>query len=92
LFVLPSKRRNGYALEILSLAENICKELGAKYLGLGVGITKDYQAAMSLYIDCGYKPDGLGLYHRPLKDNFVRYQDTITIDNSTTLWFIKKVL
>ena len=91
LFIFPSKRRNGFASKIINHTEKMCKINHFARVGLGVGVTKDYQAALALYTSMGYKPDGNGLYHSSLKNHFVEYQDTLTIDRSTTLWFVKEL-
>ena len=87
--VLPSLRRKGIGQQLLKLVENHARDQGHRQIGLGVGVTQDYQAAFTLYMKAGYLPDGNGLYHADLPHSFAAYGDKIAIDNSTTLWFVK---
>ena len=43
-------------------AENRIKKY-SNMAGIGFGVYKDYGAAQILYINRGYKPDGLSLIH-----------------------------
>lgn len=89
MYVLPSMRRKGIARSLLQAAEQWARKQGFASIGLGVGVTTDYQPALQLYVRSGYIPDGNGLYHATLPNEYASHGDTITIDNSTTLWFIK---
>jgi GNAT superfamily N-acetyltransferase len=87
--VLPSCRGQGVGKRMLEKIEHHAREQGFQKIGLGVGVTEDYQDAFRLYVGKGYKPDGRGLYHGSLPHEFARYGDQITVDNSTTLWLMK---
>lgn len=85
LNVLPQFRNNGIATKLLETAENLAfmhKDL----VGLGVGLTKDYVNALSLYIKLGYKPDRNGI-----TSNYqcVNYGESTILDDDLVLFFIK---
>lgn len=90
--VLPSCHRRGTGRALLAAAEEAARHQGFHQLGLGVGVTADYQPAMRLYLQSGYLPDGRGLYQYDCPGNFPARGDQITINNSTSLWFIKRLV
>lgn len=86
LGVLPAYRGQGVAKALLSAIEDFAI---ARKIGLGAGVTRDYQTALRLYLKSGYLPDGRGLYHAGLANEFADYGDMVVVDGSTTLWFVK---
>lgn len=87
LNVLPEFRNKGVGSKLLSLAEEHSKTIGS-YVGLGVGLLKDYGDAQKLYVKRGYVPDGLGISY---KNKSLSYNETVPVDDDLVLWFIKKL-
>lgn len=85
LNVLPPYRKKGIATRLLDLAEIHAMQRNER-VGLGVGLYPDYGTAQKLYINRGYKPDGLGVtyrYQRIIPGNYV------CLDDDLILWFTK---
>ncbi len=61
LNVVPEEREQGVATALLTAFENIARDQGAEYIGISVGLTKDYGPAQRLYAKQGYIPDGNGI-------------------------------
>jgi GNAT superfamily N-acetyltransferase len=85
--VLPKARRKRYGSRLLDLAEDIVAQK-TDVVGLGVGLDADYGAAQRLYVLRGYVPDGRGLCWR---HNFLKYGDTVIVDDDLNLYFTKKL-
>ena len=85
--VLIKYRRLGIGKKLLNRAEKIVKER-SDFAGIGVGLYSDYGAAQILYIKNGYIPDGNGIYN---DNGYIKYGETIMIDDDVALYFIKKL-
>lgn len=59
--VLPHHRRKGIATALIERCENKAKAKSCEYIGISVGLTKDFGPAQILYAKCGYMPDGNGV-------------------------------
>ncbi|MHB8131724.1 MAG: GNAT family N-acetyltransferase [Mobilitalea sp.] len=62
LYVVPARRKNGVGKMLL----DECERSAAgeyQYIGLGVGLYKDYGSAQRLYTNNGYRLDGNGLIY-----------------------------
>ena len=87
LNVLPRFRRRGIGNALLDAAEAKIATR-ADFAGIGVGMTPDYGQAQRIYPQRGYLPDGRGLTQNREP---VRHDQSIVVDDSTVLWFIKKL-
>jgi GNAT superfamily N-acetyltransferase len=82
LVVFPKWRKNGIGEKFLGALESIAKEVGYKYIGLGVGLYCDYGHAQRLYVKRGYVPDGYGVFydHKEVAPgNLVRLDDDLNL-------------
>jgi GNAT superfamily N-acetyltransferase len=75
LYVVPEYRRRGIGKLLLDQCEGFASRT-YEYIGLGVGLYKDYGSAQRLYTKNGYELDGNGLMYKnvpvePGKDVFV---------------------
>ncbi len=85
--VLPKFRRKGIGTALLGEAE--CRvEERSTVVGIGVGMTSDYGAAQRMYPKRGYVPDGRGLTQEGIP---VVHDQPIRVNDSTVLWFTKKL-
>ena len=57
--VIPWRRR-GVGTALIAAAEAAVRDAGRHRIGIGVGMTPDYDAARRLYPRLGYVPDGFG--------------------------------
>lgn len=89
LNVLPPYRRQGVGSLLLDEIEAMAYAKSAR-VGLGVGLTADYQDALRIYIRRGYLPDGRGLYHPDLEHGSVRYGDRVVVDDDCNLWLTRE--
>ena len=85
--VLPKFRRKGVGTALLDEAERRAKER-SDVVGIGVGMTSDYGAAQRMYPKRGYVPDGRGLTQEGIP---VVHNQPIRVNDSTVLWFTKKL-
>ena len=61
LNVVVAYRRQGYATQLIRHFELMVQARGYSVIGIGVGVTPDYNAARSLYLSLGYVFDGAGI-------------------------------
>lgn len=61
LNIIPDKRQNGLATALIKHCESIALNKNCDFMGIGVGLYKDYGAAQRLYTKLGYIPDGNGV-------------------------------
>lgn len=87
LLVHPRFRRQGIGKLLICEAE---REAARNYnfVGLGVGLYKDYSSAQRLYVKNGYIPDGNGIVY---KDNEVKPGNYVFLDDDLLLYFYKKL-
>jgi predicted amidohydrolase/GNAT superfamily N-acetyltransferase len=62
LNVVVERRKQGIGTKLIKHVELIAKEKGCTSIGIGVGVTSDYDEARSLYPSLNYVPDGRGVY------------------------------
>jgi GNAT superfamily N-acetyltransferase len=60
LNVIIPWRRRGVGTALITAAEAVARDAGRRRVGIGVGMTPDYDAARRLYPALGYLPDGFG--------------------------------
>ncbi|TMW73384.1 GNAT family N-acetyltransferase [Alteribacter natronophilus] len=84
LIVFPEFRRNGIATLLMDELERIAAKHHCK-VGLGVGLYKDYNTAMHLYVKRGYLPDRQGLMYR---NEPVKPGSNVSVDDDLLLYFI----
>ena len=88
LNVLSEYRRCGVATAMIEKCENLAREKGHEYIGIGVGMDASYGAAQQLYVRRGYVPDGNGLtYDRKTLSK----GDFKPIDDDMSLMLIKSL-
>ncbi len=63
LFVTHDMRKKGIGKKLVIHCEKEAKHNDYTDIGIGVGVNKDYGAAMRLYIKLGYTPDGSGVVY-----------------------------
>lgn len=86
LNVLPRFRRRGIGRFMIEHCENLVREAGKDYIGIGVGMDFSYGAAQQLYVRMGYVPDGNGLtYDRQV----IAKGDFRPVDDEMSLMMIK---
>jgi hypothetical protein len=77
----------GIGNKLMNKAEEII-EVQSDLAGIGVGLFSDYGSAQIMYVKRGYIPDGKGIF----KPNFyVKFGETVVIDDNVVLYFIKKL-
>jgi len=84
--VLPECRQQGIATELIAGFENIARDQGAEYIGISVGLTKDFGPAQRLYYKLGYMPDGNGVTN---DRNFIDSGQNITLNDDVCLMMLK---
>lgn len=85
--VLPPLRRRRIGTRLMDEAERRIAER-SPVAGIGVGMTDDYGAAQRMYVERGYVPDGMGLWHR---DRYVSPGDRVTADDDLVLFLTKRL-
>ena len=55
-------RKNGIGTRMILAAEEIVRQKGVRLVGIGVGVTPDYDIAQHLYPRLGYVSDGTGIH------------------------------
>ena len=83
--VLPRFRRHGIGSLLMEQAEAEAA-VTSPVVGLGVGLTADYGAALRLYLQRGYLPDGHGLFYG---DHHPEYGEIVSVDDDLCLYFTK---
>lgn len=86
LNVLPEFRSRGIGATLLDWAEEAARKREYPYIGLGVGLYKDYGHAQKLYVKKGYVPDGNGVTYNYLP---ARPGKSVPLDDDLILWFKK---
>ena len=86
LNVLPPFRNRGVGSALIEIAEKAAFARG-DVVGLGVGLYEGYGSAHTLYIERGYRPDGLGITHNYKR---VAHGESVPLDDDLVLWFKKK--
>ena len=87
LNVLPSRRRQGLAGQLMDAAERLAAERSAT-VGIGVGLGPDYGPAQRMYVLRGYVPDGAGSAWRGRP---VGWGDSVTVNDDFLLHLVKAV-
>ncbi len=62
LNIIVEYRRHGYGTHLIKHMEERARERGHLILGIGAGLTPDYEAARRLYPSLGYISDGNGVH------------------------------
>lgn len=81
LLVVPKFRNRGVGKSLINEAEKVAAKT-YDYIGLGVGLYKDYGSAQRLYVKNGYVPDGNGIIYdnkEVLPGNHVFLDDDLLI-------------
>jgi ribosomal protein S18 acetylase RimI-like enzyme len=87
LNVLIKYRRMGIGNKLMNKAEEIIKEQ-SDFAGIGTGLFSDYGSAQIMYIKRGYVPDGKGIYKN---NSYIKFGETVLIDDDVVLYFIKEL-
>lgn len=88
LNVLPDFRRRGIATSLIQYCEDQARKEGRDYIGISVGLTKDYGPAQILYTKMGYIADGNGVtYDR----EYTLAHKSYTIDDDMALMLVKSL-
>jgi ribosomal protein S18 acetylase RimI-like enzyme len=89
LYIAPAYRKRGIGLALLKKCEQFAAvERGYKYIGLGVGMYKDYGSAQRLYTKNGYVFDGNGLMY---KNKEVQPGKEVFVDDDLLIYLYKKI-
>lgn len=86
LNVLPDYRNQGVGSFLIKSCEAAVKDNDRQKIGIGVGLTADYGAALRLYVQLHYLPDGHGIHY---KCKPVKYNDKVKVDDDLVLFFVK---
>jgi GNAT superfamily N-acetyltransferase len=85
--VLIKLRNRGVGTRLMDAAEKLIAD-NHRRVGIRVGLTADYGAALRMYVKRGYLPDGCGIFQ---DGKFLRDGDKITVDDSLNLSFTKNL-
>jgi GNAT superfamily N-acetyltransferase len=66
--VITEFQKQGIGTALIQEAERIALQYGKEIMGIGFGLTADYDAAQRLYPKLGYIPDGRGAHPTPWGD------------------------
>lgn len=86
VWISAEYRGNGFGKKLVEYLEVIALEKNHKWVGIGVGLYKDYGFAQKLYVRMGYIPDGNGATY---KYQSVTPGDTYPVDDDLIIWFKK---
>jgi len=87
LEVFREFRRRGIASRLLDRLEEAASAASA-YVGLGVGLYKDYGDAQRLYVKRAYMPDGNGVTYRHFR---LKPGDEVRVDDHLLAYWIKEL-
>ncbi len=88
LNVASNYRQQGIATKMIESFENLARDQGAEYIGISVGLTKDYGPAQRLYNKLGYAPDGNGItYDRAA----VSHGQRVLVNDDLCLMLLKEL-
>jgi GNAT superfamily N-acetyltransferase len=87
LLATPKYSHQGIGAKLIDEMEAYAKDT-YKYIGLGVGLYKDYGAAHRLYSRKGYVPDGNGLMYNNLE---AVPGSHVRVDNDLLLYLVKQL-
>ncbi|MFD2611051.1 GNAT family N-acetyltransferase [Paenibacillus gansuensis] len=87
LNVFPQYRKQRVASTLLDELENIAA-MYSKFVGLGVGLYKDYGNAQRMYCKRGYVLDGNGVTYQNVE---VNPGTTVMVDDDLLLYLMKEV-
>lgn len=79
LNVVAEFRRRGIGTALIGECERIAAAHGKKIIGIGVGLTPDYEAARRLYPSLGYVYDGRGVHANPPWDDAMYLTKSLTL-------------
>lgn len=88
LYVITKCRKNGIGKMLLNECEKFALST-YEYIGIGVGLYKDYGSAQRLYTKNGYELDGNGLMHNNVE---VKPGENVFVDDDLLLYFHKKIV
>lgn len=87
LLVHPKYRKLGIGSSLVGKAEETASKTYG-YIGLGVGLYKDYGPAQRLYAKRGYIPDGNGIVY---KNKEVKPGTNVFVDDNLLIYLYKKL-
>lgn len=61
LNILNHFRQQGLATALIAYCENLAREKGKEFMGIGVSVSSSFGPAQRLYTKLGYVPDGFGV-------------------------------
>ncbi|MEK4978169.1 GNAT family N-acetyltransferase [Bacillus sp. FSL K6-6540] len=88
LNVFSEFRRKGIASKMLDEFERIVSKR-SRFIGLAVGLYKDYGNAQIMYNKRGYKMDGNGIFYKNVE---VESGEQVTVDDDLLLYLIKELV
>lgn len=88
LYVTPTYRKQGIGKKLLDECEKFASSTH-QYIGLGVGLYKDYGSAQRLYTKNGYVLDGNGLTYNNVQ---VQPDKDVFVDDDLLLYLVKKLM
>ncbi|MEK4511962.1 GNAT family N-acetyltransferase [Paenibacillus sp. FSL K6-2524] len=87
LNVFPEFRRKGIASKLFDEIESIAATT-SKYIGLGVGLYKDYGNAQMMYGNRGYVMDGKGMTYNNIQ---VQPGHSVMVDDELLIYLVKEL-
>lgn len=88
LNVFSEFRRKGIASKMLDEFERIVSKR-SRFIGLAVGLYKDYGHAQIMYNKRGYNMDGNGIFYKNVE---VESGEQVTVDDDLLLYLIKELV
>ncbi len=82
LNVVPEYQRRGVGRTLIKHCETVASHEGYEFIGISVGLTKDFGPAQILYTKLGYVPDGYGVTydrHGVTKGEICRMDDDLAL-------------